>query len=141
MLRWMRRLKVFLYVGMGHGFPIYFFANNSVHFCRATEAKCQRILEILAIYERGSGQKTNWDKKNIFFSSNTQAHLQSQIQSLLGVPAICQYEKHLGLPALVGRAKKQNFIYLKERVWKKLQGWKEKFLSQVGREVLIKTVI
>ena len=54
---------------------------------------------------------------------------------------IRQYEKYLGLPALVGREKKRNFIYLKERVWKKLQGWKEKLLSITGREVLIKVVI
>ncbi|XP_050259095.1 uncharacterized mitochondrial protein AtMg00310-like [Quercus robur] len=45
------------------------------------------------------------------------------------------------MPALVGRAKKQSFIYIKERVWKKLQVWKEKLLSQAGREVLIKVVI
>ena len=30
---------------------------------------------------------------------------------------------------------------LKDRVWKKLQGWKEKFLSKVGKEILIKSVI
>ena len=54
---------------------------------------------------------------------------------------IRQYEKYLGLPALVGREKKRSFIYLKERVWKKLQGWKEKLLSITGREVLIKAVI
>jgi len=47
----------------------------------------------------------------------------------------------LGLPALVGRAKRQSFVYLKERVWKKHQGWKEKLLSQAEREVLIKSVI
>ena len=45
------------------------------------------------------------------------------------------------MPAFVGRAKKQSFVYIKERVWKKLQGWKEKLLSQAGREVLIKAVI
>ena len=60
---------------------------------------------------------------------------------MLGVPAIRHFEKYLGLPALVGRAKKQSFIYIKERVWKKLQGWKEKLQSQAGREVLIKAVI
>ena len=63
------------------------------------------------------------------------------IQALLGVSAICQYEKYLELLALVGQAKKQSFVYIKERVWKKLQGWKEKILSQAGREVLIKVVI
>ena len=41
----------------------------------------------------------------------------------------------------MGRAKKRSFIYLKERVWKKLQGWKEKLLSIAGREVLVKAII
>ncbi|KAL4631902.1 hypothetical protein ACB092_04G012200 [Castanea dentata] len=49
-----------------------------------------------------------------------------RIQQVLGVPSICQFEKYLGLLALVGRAKKQSFIYIKERA---------------GREVLIKSVI
>ena len=67
--------------------------------------------------------------------------MQTRIQNILGVPAIRQYEKYLGLPALVGRAKKQSFTYIKERVWRKLQGWKEKLLSQAGKEILIKSVI
>ena len=54
-----------------------FFANDSVLFCRATESECQKSLDILAIYERGSGQKINQDKTNIFFSSNTQQVLQA----------------------------------------------------------------
>ena len=62
-------------------------------------------------------------------SSNTQKDVQVRIQHFLGVPAIRQYEKYLGLLALAGQAKKQSFIYLKERVWRKLQGWKEKHLS------------
>lgn len=118
-----------------------FFADDSVLFCRVVEAECQRVLDILAIYERGTSQKINKEKTNIFFSSNTIQQTQSRIQQLLGVPAIKQYEKYLGLLALVWRAKKRSFIYLKERVWKKLQGWKEKILSIASREVLIKAVI
>lgn len=33
------------------------------------------------------------------------------------------------------------FVVLKERVWKKLQGRKEKLLSRVDKEVLLKAVI
>ena len=51
------------------------------------------------------------------------------------------YEKYLGLPSFVGRGKKASFNYIKERVWRKLQGWEGKLLSQAEREVLIKSVI
>ena len=95
---------------------------------------------MLSIYEKGSGQKIKRDKTCIFFSSNTEPELQTRIQQVLAL-AIRQFEKYLGMPAFVGRAKKQSFIYIKERVWKKLQGWKEKLLSQAGREVLIKSMI
>ena len=57
-----------------------------------------------------------------FFSTNTSSDIQSRIQSILGVSTIRQYEKYLGLPALVGRVKKQSFIYIMKRVWKKLRG-------------------
>ena len=60
---------------------------------------------------------------------------------LLGVPSIRQYEKYLGFPTFVGKAKKQNFVYIKEWIWKRLQGWKEKLLSQADKKVLIKLVI
>lgn len=115
-----------------------FFADDSVLFCQAKEEERLKILDLLSVYERGSGQKINRDKTNIFFNNNTQQHLQTRIQHILGVPAIRQYEKYFGLPALVGRAKKQSFVYIKERVLRKLQGWKEKLLSQAGREIFNK---
>ena len=51
-----------------------------------------------------------------------------------------QFETYLGLSTLVGRAKYHLFTYLKVREWKKLQGWKGKMLSKVGKEVLIKAM-
>ena len=40
----------------------FFFADDSVLFCRAKEEECRTILDILAIYEKGLGQKINRDK-------------------------------------------------------------------------------
>ena len=57
-----------------------FFVDDSVLFWSAKEEECQKILDILAIYERGSGQKINRDKTNVFFSSNTSHDVQVRIQ-------------------------------------------------------------
>ncbi|XP_075636768.1 uncharacterized protein LOC142609005 [Castanea sativa] len=59
----------------------------------------------------------------------------------MGVLETKQYEKYLGFPSLVGRNKKASFNYIKENVGKKIQRWKEKILSQAGREVLIKAMV
>ena len=52
-----------------------------------------------------------------------------------------QYEKYIGLPSLMGKGKKESFNYIKEKVWRKLQVWEAKLLSQPGREVLLKAII
>ena len=117
------------------------FADDSLLFCRATIEECQRVLDILEVYGRCSGQQINRSKTTIFFSKSTRDDIRNQIKLALGVPEIVQYERYLGLPSLVGRNKKASFNYIKERVWKKLQGWKEKLLSQAGREILIKAVV
>ena len=59
---------------------------------------------------------------------------------MLGVPIIRQYEKYLGLPSFIGRAKYASFAQIKERVWSKLKGWKEKLISQARREILVKSI-
>jgi hypothetical protein len=40
----------------------------------------------------------------------------------------------------MGKSKKQTFAYLKERVWKRIQEWKEKLLSKAVKDVLIKAI-
>ena len=49
-------------------------------------------------------------------------------------------KKHLR-PSFLGRQKKACFNQIKERIWNKMQGWKERLLSQAGKEVMIKAVI
>ena len=51
-----------------------------------------------------------------------------------------RHSKYLGLPSFIGRSKKQVFAILKERVGRKLAGWKGKLLSIGGKEIHIKAV-
>ncbi|XP_075633692.1 uncharacterized protein LOC142606188 [Castanea sativa] len=80
------------------------------------------------------------DKSLMYFSSNTSPQQRDVIKALLGVREVDKFESYLGLPTLVGRKKYHTFSFLKDRVWKKLQGWKGKMLSRAGKEILIKTV-
>ena len=117
-----------------------FFADDSLLFCKATTSDVTRIQDILSQYEKASGQLINRQKTTLFFSKSTPPAAQRDIQDKLEVLAIKQYERYLGLPSFVGRAKYSSFAQIKERVWSKLKGWKEKLISQAGREILIKSV-
>ena len=117
-----------------------FFADDSFLFCKATTGDVNRIQGILTQYEKASSQQINRQKTTIFFSKSTPHSAQAAIQDMLGVPTIKQNERYLGLPSFIGRAKYSSFAQIKERVWSKLKGWKEKLISQAGREILIKSV-
>ena len=51
-----------------------------------------------------------------------------------------RHSKYLGLPSIIGKSNIEVFVEIKERVGRKLSGWKEKILSIGGRKVLIKAV-
>ncbi|XP_071683374.1 uncharacterized mitochondrial protein AtMg00310-like [Lolium perenne] len=56
----------------------------------------------------------------------------------LGVSTETWNERYLGLPVYVGQSRSKVFAYLKDRIWKRIQGWMERMLSKVGKEILIK---
>ena len=80
------------------------------------------------------------DNSSVYFSSNTPSEQREEIVAALGVEQGEKFEAYLRLSTLMARAEYQTFSYLKDRVWKKLQGWKGKLLSKAGKEVLIKAV-
>ena len=71
------------------------------------------------------GQQINRRKTSLFFSKSTTNATKTKIKEALGVLEILHYDTYLGLPSLIGRHKKASFDYIKERVWRKLQGWEE----------------
>ena len=78
---------------------------------------------------QASSQKLNREKTSVFFSKATLDVRKLEVIDASRVSEVREYEKHLGLPAVVGRNKKASLNFIKERVWNKLQGWKEKLLS------------
>ena len=117
-----------------------FFANDSLLFCKAKEQECHALVSILNKYEEASRQKINTDKSSIFFSPNTPQELRESILNILDPMQNSKHNKYLGLPSIIGRSKAQVFAEVKDRVAKKLTGWKGKLLSIGEREILIKAV-
>ncbi|KAK9683154.1 hypothetical protein RND81_10G119900 [Saponaria officinalis] len=107
--------------GQIHGARV---CRGAILFARANKRECSVLADIISNYERASGQKINYTKSYI-------------IKNVLRVRQVDRHEKYLGIPTIIGRSKKAIFTSLKERIWKKTQGWKEKLLSRAGKEVLI----
>ncbi|KAL0308822.1 UNVERIFIED_CONTAM: hypothetical protein Sradi_5824500 [Sesamum radiatum] len=58
--------------------------------------------------------------------------MRDELAVILGVRIDTIHEKYIGLPYVVGRRKKDLFC-LRNRVWRRVDGWKEKTLSQAGK--------
>ena len=117
-----------------------FFANDSLLFYKVSSQECQHLIDILRLYEAASGQKINTDKSSVFFSANTPEEMKVETLDILGPMQDSRHSKYLGLPSIIGKSKMDVFAEIKERVARKLFGWKEKILSIGGREILIKAV-
>lgn len=58
----------------------------------------------------------------------------------MGAQVMNNCEKYLSLPMIGGKSKVGKFKELQERITKNVIGWKEKTISKVGRETLIKSM-
>jgi hypothetical protein len=63
-----------------------------------------------------------------------------EICNTLNINTEALSDKYLGLPALVGVDRSDCFMHFVERVMQRIKGWKEKFLSIGGTEILLKVV-
>lgn len=90
------------------------FSDDNLIFCRAKEGVCQSLLDILAKYERAYRKQINRSKTTLFISKSTTEDTQLVIKDMLGVTAVQQYEKYLGLPFLVGCNKKESLTHIQQ---------------------------
>jgi hypothetical protein len=117
-----------------------FFADDSLLFTRANSQEAMKILSILDVYQQASGQVVNLDKSEASFSRNVPNEDKNMICNMMGAKAVEAQSRYLGFPIPFGRSKKVVLSFVMDRVWQKVKGWKEKFLSSAGKETLIKAV-
>ena len=66
--------------------------------------------------------------------------IKKEIKTIFGAQVTFHVERYVGIPPIVGRNKRHVFSEIKEKVLRKIKGWKEKLLSQAGHKILIQVV-
>lgn len=100
-----------------------------------------QLISILNLYSKESGQKINLLKSCLIGVKFMSLALKSKLASILSIQVWDNLGKQLGLPADWGRAKINELAWIKERIYSKVEGWKENLLNQAEKEVLIKAMI
>lgn len=117
------------------------FADDSLFFLKADRQNSLNLAKQFKDYERVLDQTINFDKSAIAFGNNVFQHIRDDIQGILNIPNISGGGKYLGLPEQFTRKKSDSFKYVKENVLRKIQGWHNRFLSNAGKETLIKSAV
>lgn len=116
-----------------------FFADDCFLFFSANQREASLIKYMLTEYRAASGQVVNFNKSSVSFSANVSEIDARQVCDILEVTATTNHGAYLGLPFSVGMRKNDVFTFIKDKVWNKLQGWKQKIISQAGK-ILLKTM-
>lgn len=118
-----------------------FFVDDTIIFYRAKLKEWIKIQNDLDIYEAAADQGISKSKTEIFFSANANNIAKGQILNSVGVSLCNNQEKYLGLPMMVSRNRYCTFEMIKDKIWARIHNWKNTFLSQVKKEVLLKLVV
>uniref|UniRef100_A0A803PRV9 Reverse transcriptase domain-containing protein n=1 Tax=Cannabis sativa TaxID=3483 RepID=A0A803PRV9_CANSA len=118
-----------------------FYADDAIFFCQANGKNAATLMECISRYERWSGQKVNKQKSGVMFSPNTPLRCREEVKSTMDINGLSHEEKYLGNPFFFSAKKRRDFHFLKDKVLGRLEGWKAKNLSQVGRTTLVGSVL
>lgn len=118
-----------------------FFADDLVLFSEATEEQIHVIRDCLDSFSRASGQKVSFSKSHISFSNNVKEDVACMIASIAGIRYTKDMGKYLGVPSIHGRVTNSLFDSLLDRMNNRLEGWRTKFLTLAGRQVLAQSVL
>ncbi|EEE66057.1 hypothetical protein OsJ_22054 [Oryza sativa Japonica Group] len=116
------------------------FADDSIFFARSDLHSVQGLKDALQAYCKASGQKINLQKSSIFFGQNCPEEIKNSVKETLQVSVEILQDTYLGMPTEIGRASIGSFLFLPERVWRRVNGWNDRPMSRAGKETMLKAV-
>lgn len=116
------------------------FADDSMFYCKTKDEELDQLMSLLDKYSLASGQRINYQKSSIYFGKRIPVAERNSIKNKLGIAQEGGGGKYLGLPESFGGVKVSILSYIKDSLAQRIDGWQNKFLSQGGKEVLLKAV-
>lgn len=116
------------------------FVDDRILYSKATKEDWDKIQVILTLYKNGLGQTLSKQKSSIFFNSSTPERQATNHSS--DIRFHLWQLQHIFRPTCVwGHSKYNTFRGLKDKIWKRVNNWTSRFLSQAGCEILIKAIL
>ena len=66
--------------------------------------------------------------------------MKTRLRTILNIHNDGGCGKYLGLPEVIGRKKKEIFNFILGKIKNRTKGWSNKYLSEAGKEILLKTI-
>lgn len=95
------------------------FADDCLLFVRMNSCEAERVMTILSENEADSEKVANLNKFEVSFTRNVNEDDKEAIQVRLDMNFVGSHAKYLGLSMVLGRSKREIFLLVIERVWKK----------------------
>lgn len=118
-----------------------FFADGCIFFTKAKASQVRLVQDVLNAFCLASGMKVNIQKSQFLPSKNIPQSKVTKFEGILEIKHTYNIGRYLGFPLLAGRATKNDFSFLLDKINMRLAGWKSKLLSRAGRVTLAKSVI
>ncbi|KAG6421923.1 hypothetical protein SASPL_118483 [Salvia splendens] len=118
-----------------------FFADDLVLFSRADCSNAKAIKELLDQFSQYSGHRVSINKTQLYFSPNTDADTAREIESIFHFKVVDNLGMYLGIPLLHGRVTGANFMYITDKVQRRLNRWSAASLSMARRVTLAKAIL
>lgn len=117
------------------------YADDILLFLKARKAGLRHIYGLLLMYQSSSGLNFNLQKSSLYLGkcSASRAHMVSGLIPITRASSLPFV--YLGVPLFFGTSKHYHFNKILDAFRSRLDGWKAKSLSFVGRLILIKHVL
>lgn len=117
------------------------FADDCLLFVKAELRQLATMKSLFRDYERLAGQKINFSKSELMGNANIGHTLLRVYGEYMDMKIVDGITIYLGLPLAMERSKRETFRWLEDRVQEEVQEWNTSYLSQAGKEALIKSCV